>query len=60
MTADKHEHGRPAPLDEADQVLRLAADRGVISAEEAETTLAEVRERLLEAGLYDQRRIHDS
>ncbi len=54
MTADNHEHDRPAPLDEVDQVLRLAADRGVISAEEAETTLAEVRERLLEAGLYDR------
>ena len=43
MTADNHEHGRPAPLEDADQVLRLAAERGVISSEEAETTLAEVR-----------------
>ena len=54
MTADNPEHGKRSPLDEADKVLRLAAERGMMSTDEAETTLAEVRERLLEAGLYDR------
>jgi len=34
--------------------LRLASERGLISVAEAESTLAEVRERLVGAGLYDR------
>jgi serine/threonine-protein kinase len=37
----------------AEQVLRLAADRGYITEDQAESTIAEVRERLEKAGLYD-------
>jgi Tfp pilus assembly protein PilF len=38
---------------EAERVLRMAAERGLISEDEAESTMAEVRERLQAAGLYD-------
>ncbi len=38
---------------ETKQVLRLAAERGVISEVDAESTIAEVRARLEAAGLYD-------
>jgi serine/threonine-protein kinase len=37
----------------AEQVLRLAAERGYITEGQAESTLIEVRERLQKAGLYD-------
>jgi serine/threonine-protein kinase len=37
----------------AEQVLRLAAERGHITQHQAESTIAEVRERLEKAGLYD-------
>ena len=38
---------------ETKQVLRLAAERGVFSEVDAESTIAEVRARLEAAGLYD-------
>ncbi len=37
----------------AEQVLRLAAEKGYITEGQAEATLVEVRERLQKAGLYD-------
>jgi len=37
----------------AEQVLRLAAEKGYITEDQAESTLVEVRERLQKAGLYD-------
>jgi serine/threonine-protein kinase len=52
MTAEDHDR-RPDPATAAEQVLRLAADRGFITQDQAESTLIEVRERLQQAGLYD-------
>ncbi|MCG6948527.1 MAG: protein kinase [Acidobacteria bacterium] len=52
MTAENHDR-RPNPATAAEQVLRLAADRGFISHDQAESTIVQVRERLLSAGLYD-------
>jgi serine/threonine-protein kinase len=52
MTADNHDR-RPDPATAAEQVLRLAADRGYITQDQAESTIIEVRERLQKAGLYD-------
>jgi serine/threonine-protein kinase len=37
----------------AEEVLRLAAERGYITEDQAESTIIEVRERLQKAGLYD-------
>jgi serine/threonine-protein kinase len=37
----------------AEQVLRLAAEKGYITESQAESTIIEVRERLQKAGLYD-------
>ncbi len=53
MTADHHQRGERDPATEAEQVLTLAAERGLISSQDAESTIAEVRARLEAAGLYD-------
>jgi serine/threonine-protein kinase len=37
----------------AEQLLRLAAEKGYITEDQAESTLVEVRERMQKAGLYD-------
>ncbi len=48
----------PGPSAEAvERVLELASRRGLIPPERAEETLAEVRERLIAAGLYDRSRL---
>jgi serine/threonine-protein kinase len=46
--------GSGPPAGKAEKILHLATERGLISGDQAETTLAEVRERLMEAGLYDK------
>ncbi len=53
MAADKNDNQGKSVIG-AERVLRLAAERGHISEDQAESTLAEVRERLLSAGLYDR------
>jgi len=53
MTADHHQRRERDPATEAEQVLTLAAERGLISSREAESTIAEVRARLEAAGLSD-------
>jgi len=53
MTADHDQRRDRDPATEAEQVLNLAAERGLISDEEAESTIAEVRARLEAAGLYN-------
>jgi serine/threonine-protein kinase len=53
MTAENHDRRSDAAT-AAEQVLRLAADRGYITQDQAESTLIEVRERLQKAGLYDR------
>jgi serine/threonine-protein kinase len=52
--------GRRPPEADAERVLRLASRRGLISGDQAEETLAEVRERLIAAGLYDRGRLHSA
>jgi serine/threonine-protein kinase len=52
MTAENHDR-QPNPETAAERVLRLAADRGLITQDQAESTLVEVRRRLQKAGLYD-------
>jgi len=42
-----------SPAADAERVLDLAKKRGLITDEQADSTLAEVRERLVAAGLYD-------
>jgi tRNA A-37 threonylcarbamoyl transferase component Bud32 len=49
----KNSDQQPDTATAAEQVLRLAADRGYITEEQAESTIVEVRERLQKAGLYD-------
>jgi len=44
----------PGPGGDAERVLHLASERGLISQAVAESTIAEVRERLAAAGLYDR------
>ncbi len=53
MTTDKEHRDQREPASDAEQVLELAAKRGLISEEDAESTIAEVRARLVDAGLYD-------
>ncbi len=53
MTAEKSTRSPEVRAAEAEQVLHLAAERGVISEAEAESTIAEVRARLEAVGLYD-------
>jgi len=52
ITDDSPRNPRDRAAD-AERVLQLAAERGVISEAEAESTIAEVRSRLEAAGLYD-------
>jgi len=52
MTSKKEDVQRDTAA-AAEQVLRLAAERGHITQDQAESTIAEVRERLEKAGLYD-------
>ena len=53
MTPDDNGGAARAETD-AEKVLSLARRRGLVSADRAEQTLAEVRERLVAAGLYDR------
>ena len=52
MTSKKDDEQRNTAA-AAEQVLRLAAEKGYITESQAESTLIEVRERLQKAGLYD-------
>ena len=54
MTNDLEVREPQDPAGNAERVLRLASERGLITADEAESTLAEVREVLLKAGIYDR------
>jgi serine/threonine-protein kinase len=54
MTAERNGGNEANPAGNAGRVLRLAARRGHISEEAAESTLDEVRERLASAGIYDR------
>jgi serine/threonine-protein kinase len=49
----KNDDEQRNPAAAAEQVLRLAAEKGYITEGQAEATLVEVRERLQKAGLYD-------
>jgi serine/threonine-protein kinase len=53
MTDDKRHRDHEATATAARRVLQLAAERGIISGADAESTVAEVRQRLMDAGLYD-------
>ena len=54
MTDQREGRDQQDPAGDAERVLRLASERGLITPEQAESTLAEVREVLLNAGLYDR------
>jgi len=53
MTADHDQRRERNPAAEAEQVLNLAAERGLISSTEAESTIAELMARLKAEGLDD-------
>lgn len=54
MKADDPEGPERNPEADAERVLDLAQRRGLITDDQAHSTLAEVRERLVAAGLYDR------
>ncbi len=54
MKSDLNDGIERDPAVDAERVLKLAQRRGLITEDQADSTIAEVRERLVAAGLYDQ------
>jgi serine/threonine-protein kinase len=54
MESESNDGLERGPAADAERVLNLAKQRGLITEDQADSTLAEVRERLVAAGLYDR------